>query len=311
MVDANKLSRHYKKKSSGYNTWNQVTHADEYTLFPENIGEKLSIDEVSLSNGELYTIVSNKEGYGKNGTLVATIKGTKSATIIEVIEKIAVEQRRIVKEVTLDMAKNMEVAVKHCFTEARLVTDRFHVVRLVMEALQHLRVKYRWAELEKENEAIKAAKETGARYVPVIFDNGDTPKQLLARSRYILAKKKANWTENQKQRAELLFKHYPLLETAYNHALSFRNIYEEKLKSTAEAKLKDWIAKTPELKIKEFTTVTYTVSQNIKQILNFFDNRSTNASAESFNAKLKLFRANQRGVKDRTFFLFRLMKLFA
>jgi transposase len=49
----------------------------------------------------------------------------------------------------------------------------------------------------------------------------------------------------------------------------------------------------------------------MEQILNFFDNRSTNANAESFNAKLKLFRANQRGVKDRAFFLFRMMKLFA
>lgn len=264
-----------------------------------------------MSDGELYTIVSNKEGHGKNGTLVATIKGTKSITIIEVIEKINVDSRNLVKEVTLDMAKNMESAVKQCFPKAKLVTDRFHVVRLVMEALQHLRVKYRWEELEKENDAIKTAKEIGVHYTSTTFENGDTPKQLLARSRYILAKKQANWTENQKQRAELLFKHYPLLEIAYNHALCFRNIYEEKLKSTAETKLKDWIVRTPELKIKEFTTVTYTVSQNMTQILNFFENRSTNASAESFNAKLKLFRANQRGVKDKSFFLFRMMKLFA
>ena len=49
----------------------------------------------------------------------------------------------------------------------------------------------------------------------------------------------------------------------------------------------------------------------MNQILNFFNNRSTNANAKSFNAKLKLFRANQRGVKERTFFLFRMMKLFA
>jgi len=102
-----------------------------------------------------------------------------------------------------------------------------------------------------------------------------------------------------------------MLEVAYNHAIQFRNIYEEKSKEIAETRIKDWIVKTPELKIKEFTTVTYTISQNMNQILNFFNNRSTNANAESFNAKLKLFRANQRGVKDRTFFLFRMMKLFA
>ena len=271
----------------------------------------MGIDEVSLSDGELYTIVSNKDGFGKNGTLVATIKGTKSSSIIEVLQKTPLEKRALVQEVTLDMAKNMETSVKHCFPNAQLVTDRFHVVRLVMDALQHLRVKYRWEELDKENEAIKESKQKGVQYESVIFENGDTPKQLLARSRYILAKKEANWTENQKQRAELLFKHFHVLEVAYRHAMNFRNIYEEKSKAIAETKIKKWIDKTPELKIKEFTTVTYTINQNMNQILNFFNNRSTNANAESFNAKLKLFRANQRGVKDRTFFLFRMMKLFA
>ncbi|MCI7293191.1 MAG: transposase, partial [Butyricimonas virosa] len=47
------------------------------------------------------------------------------------------------------------------------------------------------------------------------------------------------------------------------------------------------------------------------RILNFFNNRSTNASAEAFNAKLKDFRAQFRGVLDIKFFLFRVAKIFA
>ncbi|WP_162033599.1 transposase, partial [Chryseobacterium potabilaquae] len=54
-----------------------------------------------------------------------------------------------------------------------------------------------------------------------------------------------------------------------------------------------------------------TVMNHYRDILNYFDNRSTNASAESFNAKIKNFRLQLRGVKDRAFFLFRLSKLFA
>ena len=153
-VEANKFRRHYKKFSSKFNDWDQGIHAEEYTLFPINIGERLGIDEVSLSDGELYTFVSNKDGFGKNGTLVATIKRTKSSSIIEVLQKTPLEKRALVQEVTLDMAKNMETSVKHCFPNAQLVTDRFHVVRLVMDALQHLRVKYRW----EENDAIKESK---------------------------------------------------------------------------------------------------------------------------------------------------------
>ena len=50
---------------------------------------------------------------------------------------------------------------------------------------------------------------------------------------------------------------------------------------------------------------------NCQTILNYFDNRSTNASAESFNAKVKAFRAQFRGVRDIPFFIFRLAKIFA
>ncbi len=73
----------------------------------------------------------------------------------------------------------------------------------------------------------------------------------------------------------------------------------------------DWISKTDELGIKDFNTVANTVKNNFDNILNFFITRHTNANAESFNSKIKLFRANQRGVNDHTFFLFRLSKLFA
>ena len=75
-----------------------------------------------------------------------------------VLMKLTADKRLQVKEVTLDMAKNMEAAVKDVFTNARLVTDRFHVARLALEALQHLRVKKRWEEMDKENEAIKTAR---------------------------------------------------------------------------------------------------------------------------------------------------------
>ncbi|WP_268224232.1 transposase [Sinomicrobium oceani] len=50
---------------------------------------------------------------------------------------------------------------------------------------------------------------------------------------------------------------------------------------------------------------------NYRSILNYFINRSTNASAESFNAKIKAFSAQFRGVKNTEFFLFRLSRIFA
>lgn len=280
-------------------------------LYPQNIGEYLSIDEVSLSQGELYTFITNKAGKGRQGSLVASIKGTLAKDIIAALSKLSMDQRLSVKEVTLDMARNMNAAVKEVFTKATLVTDRFHVVKLAMEAMQHLRVKKRWEELDIENEAIAKARKSKEKYVSLVLENGDTPKQLLARCRYILAKKKENWTSSQQERAKLLFTRYPDLQHAYNHTLAFRNIYEDRDKESARKRFNTWITEIKELKIKEFNTVADSVEHHLEEILNFFINRNTNANAESFNSKIKLFRANQRGVVDTKFFLFRLQKLFA
>ncbi|WP_421897149.1 transposase [Marinoscillum sp.] len=75
-------------------------------MFPENVGPYLTIDETSLSQGELYTVITNKEANGKKGCLVAMIKGVDSNRIKSILHrKIPLEKRRIVKEVTLDMAR--------------------------------------------------------------------------------------------------------------------------------------------------------------------------------------------------------------
>jgi transposase len=73
----------------------------------------------------------------------------------------------------------------------------------------------------------------------------------------------------------------------------------------------EWIERTKKIEIKEFNTAANSLNYHMETILNFFINRSTNASAASFNAKIKLFRANLRGVTDIKFFLFRLEKLFS
>ena len=101
--------------------------------FLKTMGEYLSIDEVSLSKGELYTFVTNKKGNSKQGTMVACIKGTRSEDIIVVLEKPPLASRKQFREITLDMAKNMESSVSMAFPEATLVTNRFHVVKLAME----------------------------------------------------------------------------------------------------------------------------------------------------------------------------------
>lgn len=311
-VKSKTLQKHYKHEVSGYHQWEQKSHAEEYLLFPENITESISIDEVSLSKGELYTIVTNKNTKCQNKkSVIAIINGTESKTIEEVLLKLPLEIRDKVKEISLDMAPNMALASRNCFTKSSLVIDRFHVVRLVCDAMQHLRTQLRWKVIDEENEAIKKAKEQGLKYKAETLSNGDTLREILVRSKYLLYKYEEDWTLSQKKRADLLFTKYPQLKQSYQLCISFRNIYKCATKQLAIEKFMIWKAKVIEANIKEFNSVVNSIEHHFDNIMNFFYNRNTNANAESFNSKVKNFRANLRGVTDIKFFLFRLQKLFA
>ena len=62
-----------------------MSHAGDWLLFDENLGESLSIDETCLSSGEVYTFLTNKAGKGGRGTLVAVVRGTKAEDVIRVL----------------------------------------------------------------------------------------------------------------------------------------------------------------------------------------------------------------------------------
>ena len=297
---------------SEFKDWKQLKQASKWLVYPENIGKRLSIDEVALSQGELYTVVTNKKAKGRAGSIVAIVAGTKSEGVIKYLQKIPEGKRRKVEEITLDMAGSMKLISKKCFPRAVQVIDRFHVQQLANQAVQELRIKYRWQALDNENNSIKQAKEKSINYRAEVFSNGDSHKQLLARSRHLLHKSVEKWTATQRQRAHILFREYPELEKAYHLANQLRNIYNQCTdKNIAMTRLAHWYNSIENANFKSFRIVMNTVSLNYQGILNYFDNRSTNASAESFNAKIKAFRSQLRGVRNKEFFLFRLVQIYA
>ena len=267
---------------------------------------------MALSQGELYTVVTNKKAKGKAGAIVAIIEGTKAEKVTLHLSKIARSKRIRVKEITLDMAPNMKLIARTCFPKAVQVIDRFHVQKLALEAVQEIRIKHRWEAIDQENEAIISAKKNGQNYIPELLLTGDTRKQLLARSRYLLFKSREKWTIKQALRAQVLFKEYPKIKAAYNLSQQLRDVFNQSLnRGVALTKMAQWYNQVEKSGFKSFTTIMNTVAINYVGILNYFDNRSTNASAESFNAKIKAFRSQFRGVTNVAFFLFRLTNIYA
>ena len=144
------------------------------------------------------------------------------------------------------------------------------------------------------------------------MENGETLPQIMARGRHIILKHNSKWNGQQRERATILFKKFPDLEKAYGLFLKLVNIFNEKTEpDIARLNLARWYNEVEAFGNNEFNKVLETFENHNTTIINYFERRLTNALAESFNAKIKAFRSQFRGVGNIEFFLFRLAKLYA
>ena len=296
----------YRNKLSGYSDWVDENLCYGFYFNADNIGPYMSLDETCLSNGEVWTFLTNKEGHGGKGTLAAALPGTRSDEIISIlINAMSKSVRRRVKEVTCDLSPSMMLIAGEVFYSAYVVNDRFHVQRVYNDAVDEIRIDIRRQLIAEENNCDRAQS-------PATYSNGETMRQILARSKHTLMISQEKWTDIQRHRANILFRHYPILKKAYLLAMQMRHIFNLKISpAKAMAKFNEWYGKVLELGNINFRSVIMTFKNHAPTILNYFRRRATNASAEAFNSKVKIFRAQMRGVRDRNFFIFRIAKLYA
>ena len=144
------------------------------------------------------------------------------------------------------------------------------------------------------------------------MENGETKLQIMARNKHIILRHKSKWNEQQRARAKILFRMFPCLEQAYNIYLELIDIFNKKsIPSAARLNLARWYNKVEQFNDEGFSKVTETFENHNETIINYFEDRLTNASEESFNAKIKALRSQFRGVGDIKFFMFRLATLYS
>ena len=305
-VNGKHFAELYRNRLSGYARWREDQLCCGFYFNGANIGPHMSLDETCLSNGEVWTFLTNKDGHGGPGTLAAAIPGTKSDEIISIlIGAMGKSLRRKVVEVTCDLSPSMMLIAGEVFFRARVVNDRFHVQKVYNEAVDEIRIDIRRRLIAEENSRDKSMP-------PETYSNGETMRQILARSKHTLMMSQNKWTDIQRHRANILFKHHPILREAYGLAMELRQIFNRKTSRTkALRSLNKWYEKVSALCNNNFRSVIKTFKRHAPTIINYFKNRATNASAEAFNSKVKIFRSQMRGVRDRDFFIFRLVKLYA
>jgi transposase len=293
----------------------------------EHFGEDMAINEKQIGE-EMHTIISNRRT-GKIAVLARSIKASKLIVLLPSFHQKGIE----VKSITRDLSPSYDWFCRQVFYNSRHVADKFHIIKHLMDACQDVRVRYRQEELRrkrlehkdfkaKELERKKQCEIDGETYRPKKFiykekktKNGETPLEILARSRYLLYKYQTNWTVNQKERADALFECYPEIEMSYLLACKFRNWYKKENIGKDQMflfdKLQQWYQAVDESEISEMENFKSLVEKHIGLVLNYFIKGETNAIAECINSKIQRFIASNQGTRDREFFYFRLHNFFS
>jgi transposase len=135
----------------------------------------------------------------------------------------------------------MKLILKKYFPTAIQVTDRFHVQKLALEALQEIRIKHRWEAMDFENQLILKSKLENKAYIAELLKNGDSVKQLLPRCRYLLYKSREKMDTEPKRKSSNIYLNYIHIKIAYNLNQQLRGIYNNhNKKQIAMTKLAHW-----------------------------------------------------------------------
>jgi transposase len=271
-----------------------------YVFKPSNIGDNMSIDDKAISH-EGFTILSNTD----TGKVALMVETTKSAVVEDALELFGSTLRKI-KSISMDMSPTYIKACEMVLPCAKIVVDKFHVMQYVYEAVWRF-----YGNLKEELTAeLSEGKEKTEKDIHILKD-----LELLRRCRYALVKPSDKWTGNNKENMNIILQKYPRLKQMYDLSQEFRKWYSLRADKTnaltIKSELHQWYNDVKKADFKELKTVVKMVKKHESYILNFFEHGHTNAKAERLNGKIKRLVANNYGVKNKDFLLYRIANYFA
>ena len=314
----------YKEHLSGYKQdvaaglWGEkkITIVDEDTgevlkekpvpiAKPANFGSHMTIDEKQIGK-KMYTIMTNAKT-GKIALLAQTMKPEELKQATESYLSAKVDE---IKSVSCDMSPSYKKFCKEMFPNTRLVVDKFHVIKHLMDALQQVRKQLKTQCLNNDKTLVNKTEAGNPEQ-----ERAWTNIELLEHSRYILCKMQMDWDDDEKELMDHLFNNFPALQSAYQLSQKLRIWYNGrnigKNINTLENELNNWCDEVNEAKITPFMAVRKMIEKHQDDIINYFREGQTNAKAENMNGKIQRFLTNNFGIKDRDFFLYRVAGYFS
>ncbi|WP_221899948.1 ISL3 family transposase [Bathymodiolus platifrons methanotrophic gill symbiont] len=228
---------------------------------------QLGIDETSSKKGHKYVtlgvdldesrVIFVTEGKGK-----ATLHNLQ-----EHLENKGVEKEQI-EQISRDLSPSFIAGAAEAFPSAEITFDRFHVVKLLNEAMNQVRISER-----KEHDALKGHK-------------------------YTFLRNRENLTNKQEVSLAEMIDLYPTLGQAYRLKELFNDLWSMPDKVSAEAFLKQWCEEVEKSKISAFMKFVKTVRSHWSGIIHFVETKITNGILEGINSKVQLAKRRARGYRN-------------
>jgi transposase len=239
---------------------------------------QVGIDEIAAKKGhqDFFTIVTTRLATGAIRVL-GVLEGREKATVKKFFSSIPKELRKTIRVVCSDMYEGYSNAVKEVLGKGvQVVVDRFHVAKRYRKGLDERRKK----ELKRVKKELPEADYQAFKGVM-----------------WLLRKNPAEVKPEELEVVSGLFKHTPLLGSAYVFCYTLTSIFELPLsKAEAKQQLRTWKQLVQESDLDCFDSFLSTLDKRLEEITNYFVARKNSGFVEGLNNKIKVIKRRCYGI---------------
>ena len=237
---------------------------------PRQLGRAIGIDEYARRKGHRYnTSIIDLD----TGRPIATFKGRRTEDVLAWFKRRPQAELDRVEVVVLDMSKTYASAITDLFGESVPVIDRFHVVKLAVEALDEV---LRSVHKQLDPEEAKALKKLRRRWLK--SPNQLNVDELIARS---------DWRRR-----------FPQLREVIDWVQDLRRWFERKYEKPAREALLKLIDRASQSAQEPLQRMAGTLTRWFEPIVHYIRNRYSNGRTEGFNNKIKLIQRMAYGLRN-------------
>lgn len=260
--------------------WKTVREIDEYytmqrieslrNLSPKRIG----VDEIAYQKGHKYLTIVRDLDLNK---VIWVGLDRKEETLDMFFDELDPEKRKGIHVASIDMWDPYIASLKKNCPTVEIVYDKFHIIKMINEALDDVR--------KKE------------------FAKADEEQRInMKKKRFLILRRKKNLTFQQLETLNELMEQNKTLYKAYLLKEQISDIMDEDSKSKAIPRMTKWVKNVIESEIEPLKKCVKTILRYFTGIINYFKYKVTNAGSEGFNNKINLIKRRAYGFRDIEYF---------